>query len=185
MNYFLLEKYSYCRVEQFAKLGIISQRAAVNQRMQFWMNKLFVLRKKIYTHCCSLLIAYASRLVGWGGGLYLFIFLLFSDIITWDIISCNCFGDWWFVRLLSFVPHISFRKGKCRIFIQNLFLKSLNMKKKTWRYEFIHSIFTLREYILHHFWITDSIPHSDILVLSPEPNAQHLFWLLTPWLHIS
>lgn len=74
MNYFLLEKYSYCRVEQFAKLGIISQRAAVNQRMQFWMNKLFVLRKKIYTHCCSLLIAYASRLVGWGGGLYLFIF---------------------------------------------------------------------------------------------------------------
>lgn len=42
MNCFLLENSIYGGVELFAKLGITSQRAAVNQKMQFCINKLFV-----------------------------------------------------------------------------------------------------------------------------------------------
>lgn len=42
MNCFLLENSIYGGVELFAKLGITSQIAAVNQKMQFCINKLFV-----------------------------------------------------------------------------------------------------------------------------------------------
>lgn len=42
MNYFPLENSIYGGVELFAKLGITSQIAAVNQNMWFWTNEVFV-----------------------------------------------------------------------------------------------------------------------------------------------
>lgn len=42
MNYFLLENGIYGGVELFAKLGITSQIAAVNQKMWFWINEVFL-----------------------------------------------------------------------------------------------------------------------------------------------